>query len=65
MGVIKQEDVVGYRFDNGSSDGEIVCLDCVQEEELKKLAQDEIIEQSEIEKADGDKCISVTVAKRE
>jgi len=47
MGIIKKEEIRGYRFEN-----EIVCPDCATDAELKDLNEDEIITDNEIENGD-------------
>ena len=40
---IKKEDIIGYWFDQ-----EIVCTDCINENELKDITPDEIITENDI-----------------
>lgn len=47
MGIVKHEDVVGYRFDN-----KIVCLECITDDEFKGLEEDEFILSDEVESSD-------------
>ena len=39
MGMIKEEEIIGYRFENG----EIVCNECVTKEEIDNASEDEIL----------------------
>lgn len=47
MGIIKQEDIRGYRIGE-----QMVCQECTEKDELKDLKQSEIIEAHEIENSD-------------
>jgi hypothetical protein len=38
MAIIKKQDIRGYRFEN-----RIVCTDCVTEDDLKSMKEDELI----------------------
>lgn len=48
MAFIKKDDIVGFRFDS-----EVVCTDCVTQEDLQDLKQHNIITEDEVEQADG------------
>jgi hypothetical protein len=49
MGVIKNEEIRGYHFYDARFD-EIVCLDCVTQEDLEDLKQDDILSEKLLEK---------------
>jgi hypothetical protein len=51
MGVIKNEEIRGYQFYDGRF-GEIVCLDCVTQEDLEDLQEDEILTEYDLEQGD-------------
>lgn len=44
MGIIKYEDIRGYRTDSG-----IVCCECVGDERLKDITEDEVVTENEVE----------------
>ena len=44
MGIIKEDEIRGYTFDTG-----IVCTECVTEEDLKELKQNEVLTDNDIE----------------
>jgi len=48
MGYVKNEDIMAYRID-----GQIVCTDCITDEEENNLEEADIICQDEIDSADG------------
>ncbi len=48
MGIIKDEDIAGYHFENG----EVACKECVEDEELKHIEEKHIITTDETEKED-------------
>lgn len=47
MSHIKGEEVRGYQFKD-----ELVCLDCVEKDELKEITEDEILTESEMDEDD-------------
>lgn len=48
MGVIKENEIMGYKFGN-----EIVCLECTENEESEKAKKDEILTGPDIDGRDG------------
>ena len=48
MGIIDMEELAGIHSENG----QIICAECVEDEELAVVNEDEIITQTEIENAD-------------
>jgi hypothetical protein len=51
MGIIKNSEIRGYHFSTGRFT-EVVCLDCVDEEDLEDLKEDDILTEKELEEDD-------------
>ena len=49
MGYIKNEDIRGYRFE----DGTILCPECMAPEDLKDVTEDEILTDKDVNTEEG------------
>ncbi len=48
MGIIKNDDIVGYSFQ-----GKFVCTDCATDDDLKELKEDEVITSDDVEREEA------------
>ncbi|MGA2977312.1 MAG: hypothetical protein ABSF77_18550 [Spirochaetia bacterium] len=52
MGIIRTEDILAYRVGNYNSNSEIVCLECVSDDESNEATEETFILRDEIERSE-------------
>jgi hypothetical protein len=52
MGIIRTEDILAYRVEIFNSNSEIVCLECVTDEESDEATEEDFILRDEIENSE-------------